>query len=169
LNADYLAGREMVTSQSLCLPVGVPRTGNIGPFAQQWLQTPEFVLILHEWDTTPRFIYLDEEHPKNLKTTWNGHSVGKWEGDTLVVDTIGMNNKTAIDKFGTPHTDKLHVVERYRLIEGGTKMELRYRVEDPGAYTTTWTGVTTFSRAKQMFIETICAENNREEMLPHQD
>jgi len=70
-------------------------------------------------------------HSTNVRPSWYGESVGHYEGDTLVVDTIGLNNKTFVDNFRTPHSDKLHVVERYRLIEGGRFLETEVLMEDP--------------------------------------
>jgi hypothetical protein len=75
--------------------------------------------MLHQHDNDVRRIHLNVPHSANVKPSWYGESVGHYEGDTLVVDTIGLNDKTFVDNFRTPHSDKLHVVERYRLVEGG--------------------------------------------------
>ena len=93
-----------------------------------------------------RRIYLDVPHSKNVKPSWYGESVGHYEGDTLVVDTIGLNDRTYVDNFLTPHTDKLHVVERFRVIEGGRTLEVRFHVEDAGAFTMPWDAVARFKR-----------------------
>jgi len=94
--------------------------------------------------------------------SWYGESVGHYEnGDTLVVDTIGMNDRTYVDNYRTPHTTQLHVVERFRLIEGGTWIEVHARIEDPGAFTTPWNAVQRYRRVEQgPMEEQVCAENN---------
>ena len=86
-------------------------------------------------------IYLDVPHSANVKPSWYGESVGHYEGDTLVVDTIGLNDKTYVDNFLTPHTNKLHVVERFRMTDAGRTLEVRFHVEDEGAFTTPWDAV----------------------------
>ena len=86
-------------------------------------------------------------HSANPTRSWNGKSVGHYEGDTLVVDTIGMNDRTFVDNFRTPHTTQLHVVERFRMIDGGRRMEVHITVDDPGAYTTRWTAIQRFRRS----------------------
>ena len=84
-----------------------------------------------------------------------------YEGDTLIVDTIGMNDKTPVDIFGTPHTEALHVVERYRLIDSGKQLEVVFTVEDSGAFTKPWTARMVYGRSNaQELIEEVCAENN---------
>ena len=87
-----------------------------------------------------RRIRLDVPHSPNAKPSWYGESVGRYEGDTLVVDTIGFNGKTFVDSYRTPHTDKLHVVERIRLINVGNTLEVAFTVDDPGAYYQPWSG-----------------------------
>ena len=81
-----------------------------------------------------RHIYLDVPHSANVKPSWYGESVGHCEGDTLVVDTIGQNLKTFVDAFRTPHSENLHVVERWRLIDGGKTLEVKITVDDPDAF-----------------------------------
>src|SRR6202162_1910250 len=87
-----------------------------------------------------RHIRLNASHSADPKPSWYGESVGHYEGDTLVVDTIGLNDKRLIDNYGTPHTDKLHVVERFRLVDGGKTLEVAFTVEDPCAFFQTWSG-----------------------------
>ena len=79
-------------------------------------------------------------HSANPKPSWYGESVGHYEGDTLVVDTVGFNDKTFVDSYRTPHTDKLHVVERFRLIDGGNTLEVAFTVDDPGTFYQPWSG-----------------------------
>jgi hypothetical protein len=99
-------------------------------------------------------------HSENLKPSWYGESVGHYEGDTLVVDTIGLNDKTVLDVYRTPHTAKLHVVERWRMVDGGKAMEAVFTVEDPDAFYEPWTGMRRYRRVEQEPYEKICAENN---------
>jgi hypothetical protein len=81
-----------------------------------------------------------------VKASWFGESIGHYEGDTLVVDTIGLTTKTFVDNYYTPHTGQLHVVERFRLLDDGDGIEARVHVEDPGAFTTPWDAVQRFRR-----------------------
>jgi hypothetical protein len=125
-----------------------------------------------------RRIYLSDRHSDNVKNTWYGDSIGHYEGDTLVVDTIGLNDRTVVDGFDTPHTSQIHVVERWHLIEGGQLLEANVHVEDPGAFTMPWNAIQryrTFDQAiakrnvtsvamlatpeKGPLQEAICAEN----------
>ena len=86
-----------------------------------------------------RRIYINQNHPGNLRPTWNGHSVGQWEGDTLVVDTIGYNDKSWLYSDRWPHTESMHVVERFRMVENGKFLEIQTTVEDPKAFTSPYT------------------------------
>jgi hypothetical protein len=133
-NEDVLAGKPMWSRSSRCWATGVP--GFILTPAQPMfiVHAPKQVLMLHQHDNDVRRIHLNVSHSANVKPSWYGESVGRWEGDTLVVDTIGLNDKTFVDNFRTPHSDKLHVVERYRLIEGGRFLETHVTMEDPAIF-----------------------------------
>jgi hypothetical protein len=100
-----------------------------------------------------------------VQASWYGDSVGHYEGDTLVIDTVGQAVKplSVVDGFGTPHTAKLHVVERYRVIRDarGKGLEVKFRVEDPGAFTMPWAGMVVYRSARGAWEEVVCAENNR--------
>jgi hypothetical protein len=113
-------------------------------------------------DSQLRRVYLDQSHGADPKPSWYGESVGHYEnGDTLVVDTIGMNDKTYVDNYRTPHTTQLHVVERFRIIDGGKTLEVNVRVEDPGAFTTPWNAVQRYRRVEEGPLkEMVCADNN---------
>ena len=111
--------------------------------------------------------YLDVPHSANTKPSWYGESVGHYEGDTLVVDTIGQNDKTFVDIYRTPHTAKLHVVERWRMVDGGQMMEAVFTVEDPGAFYEPWTAMRRYRRVKQEPDEAICAENNNANLFDY--
>jgi len=152
--------------EGYCLPPGGPRM-MATPYPMEIIQLPEQARILmifegatHIW----REIYMDgRAHPEGdaLNPTFLGHSVGRWEGDTLVVDVVGFNETTWIDFFGHPHTDALHIVERFSRPDLNT---LRYEatIEDPGAYTEPWTIAWDIEwRPGGELIEYICQENNR--------
>ena len=153
------AGLAMLDNDSLCLPVGV--LGSLNMFdAMEVLQTPDAVILLYERDHQIRHIYLNVAHSDALGPTWYGDSIGHYEGDTLVVDTIGMNTKTLVDRYGTPHSDNLHTVERYRIQPDGT-LEVSVLVEDPIAFTAPWSAKAAFEHnATYDFGENVCAENN---------
>ena len=122
-----------------CYPPGFPRILLV-PQPMEIIQIPGRVLMLNEYDHTLRHVYMDGRgHPKDPDPTWLGHSIGKWDGDTLVVDTIGLNDKTWLDYLGHPHTEDLHVVERYRRVDP-TTLRLEITIDDPKTYTKTWTG-----------------------------
>src|SRR6202166_1374450 len=121
---EILAGKKSAfTAQSSCVPGGVPMFmayGGGNPIV--FLQTPKEVLLYFTEDNQVRHVYLNVPHSKNPKPSWYGESVGHYEGDSLVIDTIGLNNKTVVDIYRTPHTETLHVVERWHVIDGGKTM-----------------------------------------------
>jgi hypothetical protein len=110
---------------------------------------------------TIRTIYLDgRAHPKDFVPTGYGHSVGHWEGDTLVVDTVGFSEKFWLDRAGTPHTEKMHVTEKFTRTNL-TTMNYEYTVDDPSAYSAPWSRVATITfRPGQELFEYICQDNN---------
>jgi hypothetical protein len=111
----------------------------------------------------PRQIFLDgRSHPSDPNPTWLGHSVGRWEGDTLVVDSIGFNDKTWLDLNGHPHTEMLHLVEWYRRPDLG-HLELELRVEDSGALKKPWIIKRTYNLdPKEDIMEAVCMENEKD-------
>ena len=159
---ELLAGKKSAfTPQSSCVPAGVPFfMGYGGPDPLVFLQTAKQVWIAWREDNQTRRIYMDVPHSASLKPSWYGESVGHYEGDTLVVDTVGLNDKTFVDVYRTPHTEKLHVVERWRLIDGGKMLQAIFTVEDPDAFYEPWSGMRRYRRVTQEPYEKICAENN---------
>jgi hypothetical protein len=160
-NAAILAGKPGYTRAVSCWPLGVPAflLGFVQPIF--FIQTPKEVLLTWQEGHEARHIYMNVPHGHDVKPSWFGESVGHYEGDTLVVDTIGMNDKTYIDHFRTPHSDKLHVIERFRVIDGGKTLETRIHVEDPGAFTTAWNAVQHHRKVEDgPMLEVDCAENN---------
>jgi hypothetical protein len=116
-NDEVLAGKFAFTARSSCKPAGVPGFDVLLGGALFILQSPIEVAMIFSGNAEVRHIRLNASHSANPKPSWYGESVGYYEGDTLVVDTIGLNDRTFIDNYRTPHTDKLHVTERWRLIE----------------------------------------------------
>ena len=159
---ELLGGKKSAfTPQSSCVPAGVPFfMGYGGPDPLVFLQTARQVWIAWREDNQTRRIYMDAPHSANVKPSWYGESIGHYEGDTLVVDTIGLNDKTVVDVYRTPHSDKLHVVERWRLIDGGKMLQAIFTVEDPDAFYEPWSGMRRYRRVTQEPYEKICAENN---------
>jgi hypothetical protein len=159
---ELLAGKKSAfTPQSSCVPAGVPSfMGYGGPDPLVFLQTPKEVWIAWREDNQTRRIYMDVPHSANPKPSWYGESVGHYEGDTLVVDTIGLNDKTVVDVYRTPHSEKLHVVERWLMIDGGKMLQVIFTVEDPDAFYEPWSGMRRYRRVTQEPYEKICAENN---------
>jgi hypothetical protein len=159
---ELLAGKKSAfTPQSSCVPAGVPFfMGYGGPDPLVFLQTPKQVWIAWREDNQTRRIYMDVPHSTSPKPSWYGESVGHYEGDTLVVDTIGLNEKTVVDVYRTPHSEKLHVVERWRMIDGGKMLQVIFTVDDTDAFYEPWSGMRRYRRVTQEPYEKICAENN---------
>ena len=114
-----------------------------------FVQTPKTVAMILTSFNDVREIHLTDKHSANLKPSWHGESIGRYESDSLVVDTIGLDDRTFVDGLGTPHTKDLHVIERFHLINGGKMLEANVHVEDPGAYTMPWNAIQRF----QLFEE----------------
>lgn len=147
-----------------CKPSGGPREF-ITPYGVEFVDMPEMKLM-YIFDIggphTFRTIYMDgRPHPKDLEPSYYGHSVGHWDGETLVVDSVGFNERFWIDREGEPHTNQLHLIERFSRPDFNT---LRYEVtvDDPAAYTAPWTGgfLLRWSQGTELF-EYICQDNNR--------
>jgi hypothetical protein len=113
---------------------------NTSPGRTYFLQTPKEVYIIWQRDQIVRHVYLDVPHSANPKPSWNGESVGHYEGDTLVVDTIAQTTSSFVDLYRTPHSEKLHLIERYRLTEGGKALQVEMTFEDPIAFVQPWKG-----------------------------
>ena len=133
--------------EAICLPDGLVR---LTPLPYKIVQGPKMVVLLSEGNThSYRRFFLDgRAHPKDVNDdpSYTGDSTAKWDGDTLVVDTVGMNDKTWLDATGKPHSDALHVVERYRRRDLG-HLEIAYTLEDPKAFTDQYTFTRVFTLA----------------------
>ncbi len=143
-----------------CLPTGVPR---ISPYPWRIVQTPTHVFFLFEGNIhSYRQIFMNASHPADPDPTWYGHSTGKWDGDTLVVDTVGYNDKFWFDFDGHPHTEQLHTIERYTRKDLGI-LEDKVTIDDPGDYSRPFTlTFTARLRPHEELMEYICQENQQD-------
>ena len=145
---------------SRCLPAGMPRSVMLGLFPQQIVQTPTQIVILYEYMSTFRVIPLDAGHPDDILPSYMGNSVAHWNGDTLVVDIIGFNDKTWLAGTGTFHSDALHIVERYTRVSKD-RIDYEATMEDPNALTKPWVLQSSLMlREGTRLQEYVCAENN---------
>jgi hypothetical protein len=145
-----------------CLPPGVPRTTAMGLFPMQIVQTQKMVVMLFEVYHEFRLIPIDAKHPDDLDPSYMGDSVGHWEGDTLVVDVTGFNDKTWLSGVGSFHSDKMHVVEKFTRVDYNTILYDSI-VEDPVVLTGPWTRHSTIMlRSGTRLQEYVCAENNQD-------
>ncbi len=161
-NDEVLAGKVPFIARERCWPIGVPGfvIWNRGQ-PLHIIQTPTKVLMINELYAITRHIYLDVPHSKNPKPSWWGESVGHYEGDTLVADTIGMNTRTFVDNYRTPHTEQLHVIERFKMMNEGKLLHVDVLVDDPGAFNMPWRAVQEWRRINPTpFIEDLCEPNN---------
>jgi hypothetical protein len=142
-----------------CWPPGVPRI-YLHLFPMQIVQTPTEVLELFEYDHYVRHIRLGGAHPPDLTHDWMGDTIGHWEGNTLVVDTVALNDKTWLDRDGHPHSDQLHVIEHIRRVSHDT-LRVDFTIIDPKAYTKTLTGGMTYELRPDWHIQEHICEDNR--------
>jgi hypothetical protein len=184
-----LAGVTYPSPANQCWPEPVPFL--FKHMAMQMLQLPDQIVMIFNEDHEVRQVRLNEPHPAKVTPSWHGDAVGHYEGDTLVIDTVGIKPDrpyAMIDLFGTPFTDKLHVVERYRLLDyddakpaidrdakenmrppvdinrnyRGKYLQVEFTVEDEGAFTMPWTATITYGRGSGQWQEIVCAENRHE-------
>ena len=185
-----LAGANFPDPSNQCAP-WQPTFAASMQLGVQILQSKDRVTFLYNQDDQVRFVPLNVAHPARVQPSWKGDSVGHYEGDTLVIDTIGLKTQPAsvVDRYGTPHSEELHVVERWRLIDGasakaaqeawqkregpaglggavqvdptysGAGLQLQLTVEDPKVFAMPWTAIVTYRRNKGPWMEQVCAEN----------
>jgi hypothetical protein len=157
-NDMVLSGFAMYAREARCWASGVPAY-LLNPAQPTFiLQTPKKVTMIWQMDHQVRHIYMNVPHSRNPKPSWYGESVGHYEGDTLVIDTIGISDKSFLDNYRTPHTDKLHVVERYRLVDDGKLLQADVIIEDPAVLKQPWRLMHQWRRAVGPMIESTCAE-----------
>jgi hypothetical protein len=186
------SGTVYPTPSNQCWPGGVPYV--FWDFLMQMFQTPDQITMIYRHGNEVRRVRMNQPHPAKVTPSWYGDSVGHYEGDTLVIDTVGIKIGpfAMVDMYGTPFTEKLHVVERYRLVDyeeakdaiernrkenfqppgyggapydptdRGKVLQLHFTVEDEGVFTTPWTATITYRRSLGPWTELICAENRRE-------
>ena len=171
-----------------CWPNGVPFV--LSSNGMEMFQKGDVITFIYQTDHQVRYVRMNGSHPAKVNPSWYGDSVARWEGDTLVIDTIGIKPGpfAMVDWFGTPQTPALHVVERYRLLdyeaakEGldrankenalpvpvavdlnyrGKYLQLQFTVEDPSVFTTPWTATVTYGRPMVQWAENVCGENPR--------
>ena len=142
-----------------CFPPGTPRI-YLQPFPLQIVQTPKEIMMIYEYDHTVRQIFMDgRAHPDDVIPTYMGHSTGKWDGDTLVVDTVGFNEKTWLDRDGHQHSDQLHVVERFHRVDRDN-MQIDITMEDAKALAKPWITQLYFTlRPDWDIMELVCTDN----------
>ena len=184
-----LAGRGYPTPSNQCWPGGVPYV--FWDFLLQMFQQPDQITMIYRHGNEMRHVRMNEPHPAQVTPSWYGDSVGHYEGDTLVIDTVGIKIGpfAMVDMYGTPHSPALHVVERYRLIDyddaerrhgpqrqgefprvfasstpttGARCCSSHFTVEDAGVFTMPWTSTITYRRALGEWTDLICAENMHE-------
>jgi hypothetical protein len=159
-NDEVLAGKYPYTARSSCMPAGVPGFSLFVVDPVFFVQSPKEILIIYSGDQQVRRVWMNVPHTARPTPSWYGESVGHYEGDTLVVDTIGLNARTFLDNYRTPHTEKLHVVERYRLTNDGRVLETQIRVDDPDTFNEPWSATQRYGKVQQgPMLEQVCAEN----------
>jgi len=142
-----------------CKPLGIPQA-YVTPYPFQMVQTPKLLVMIFEYPNTFRMIPLDgRPHPVDPDPTWNGNAVGRWDGDTLVVDTIGFNDKTEVHGF--MHSENLHVVERFKRLDNGS-LQYDVTVEDPEVFAAPWVipARTFVLRPETEWVEEFVCESN---------
>jgi len=155
--------RKAGNPSGLCLPHGLPQADLMSYAPFKIVQTPVVVAIMYELDNNFRQVYLDGRTlPKDLQPTWGGYSVGRWEGDTLVVDAAGFNERTRLDVAGHPHSEALHLQERFRRRDFG-HMDVTITIDDPVLYTKPFTvKATEILLPDSDVLETVCDENEKD-------
>jgi hypothetical protein len=154
---DAITGKDPFWPASFCYPFGP--TVLLQPEPLVFIQTPAKVTLFYQRDHQVRHVYLNVPHSTNPKPSWYGESVGHYEGDTLLIDTVGFNTKSFVDRYGTPYSDQLHLVERYRMSADGKNLIADVTYDDPKAYTTKWSAVSKYHRGRVMPDEVACAES----------
>ena len=151
-----IKGEDPFWAQSNCWPGGMASVLWAGP--RYFVQTKDVVYIIYARDHDVRRVYMNQQHSNRHRPSWYGESVGHYEGDVLVVDTLGFNGKAFIDRYGTPHSDKLHVVERYKVLADGKTLEVTLTYQDPTAFATTWSAIVRYNRTEDPLTEEACSE-----------
>jgi hypothetical protein len=157
------AGNPIPDPMVKCAPVGLPRL-MARPYPFQVIQTPGQITVVHEGAHTTWIIHMDRQtHPANLKPSWMGDTIGHWEGDTLVTETVGQRSDNLTFE-NSPITPATRVVQRIRKIDGGRKLEDVYTIEDPKLYTKVWGARVEYLWVpEETVMEYVCEESGRVE------
>jgi hypothetical protein len=158
-NGEYTLKETNDPILTKCLPPGTPRI-YLQPVPIQVIQTPKAVLFIFEYDHITRYVFTDgRKHPEDITPTYMGHSIGRWDGDIFVVDTVGFNDKTWLDRVGHAHSDQLHVIERFHRLDQNN-LELDITMEDAKALAKPWDVHFGFSlHADWDILEAACTDN----------
>lgn len=162
-NEEVLTGKRGLpfAAQATCHPGGVPGQLLYPAEPFYFIQTPKVVYMIWQRDHMVRRVYLTDKHSENVKPSWFGESIGHYENGELVVDTIGLStNKSYIDNYRTPHTEKLHVVERFKVTADGKTLEAFVKVTDPDTFNEPLHMMQRWRKVPNPLVETVCAENN---------
>jgi hypothetical protein len=159
---ERLAAGGTIDPIAHCKPSGVPIVNTV-PLPLKIVQSDELILILYEENTVFRQIFLDGRKPvEDAVPRWMGYSTGRWEGNTLVVDTVGFNDRHWLDAMGHPNTDRLRLTERFQRADAG-HMTIEITVDDPGAYTRPITYKPTYTLIPdEDLLEYFCTENEKD-------
>lgn len=161
--ADLASGKATDDTKKYCQPDGIPRLLT-QPMPFEVVQTPGMVTFLHEAHHVYRIVPLDiaQADPDAVNLTFMGNSVGRWDGDTLVIDSIGFNDRTSLDAAGMPHSEALHVVERWHTSDRGRRLGVDVQIEDPALFSRPWSTHLSFvSRPDLTIQEYVCGEPHR--------
>ena len=161
----FKEGRSIASAHLTCRPTGVQGvTSPKGPVLI--LQTPDKLVFVAEEDREVRKVYLNDQHPQDLKPSYSGDSVGQWDGNTLVIDTVGYNGKGQLDEVGNPHSERLHMVQRLTKSADGNTLTSVLTFDDPKYYTQPFTKTRTWRRISGVKLDDYdCAENPRADLF----
>lgn len=158
--AALKAGDRSFDPAEKCVSPGVPRIVQMSPF--EFVQQRDAIAILYQWNHRVRMIYMNKPQTKVLFNSEEGQSVGKWQDGSLVVDSVGFDDVTLLDAAGLPHSDELHVIEKYTPSLDGQSMKVRFTVDDPKTFKTSWQTELELRRVPDGSIEEdICVESRR--------
>lgn len=159
-SAQLKAGKRAFDPVTSCKPMGEPRTAydpEGGVF--EILVNPKVVLFTHTWNRMVRFVYVTDQPVDVIGPTYYGTANAKWEGGTLVIDAQGFHEETLLDAAGMPHSDELHITQRYTLKNAGKTLEQRIRFEDPKTFSKAWETVISYDRKSDARVpEDVCPE-----------
>jgi hypothetical protein len=164
--AKARAGKPVRVDEYACRPLGVPLVMAARPRMQIEQTRGRPVILRFERDTQARTINLATAHPQNLTPSRFGDSIGRYEGGALIVDTVAQSQRIDLDRFGTPHTEALRVIERFRVFDNGARLESTVTVEDPKTFTTSWSGIIRWKKGEGALAENSCEGESTQRISP---